>query len=101
MNKYTVRKDISKKVKDDLNIYPELMQILLASRGILNTKDADIFLNPNYDTHTHDPFLIDGMEKAVKRILKAVKNKEHIVIYSDYDCDGIPGGVVLHDFLKK
>ena len=49
----------------------------------------------------HDPFLLKDMEKAVKRILFAIEKKEKIIIYSDYDCDGIPGGVVLHDFFKK
>jgi single-stranded-DNA-specific exonuclease len=40
------------------------------------------------------------MELAVERILEAIKNEDKIVIFSDYDCDGIPGAVVLHDFFK-
>jgi single-stranded-DNA-specific exonuclease len=40
------------------------------------------------------------MLRAVERILLAVQNNEHIVVYTDYDCDGIPGGVVLHDFFE-
>ncbi len=71
---------------------------LLFARGIVTRDAAERFLAPNYDEHLHDPFLFTDMEKAVERILKAINEKEHIVIYTDYDCDGIPGGVILHDF---
>lgn len=101
MNKYTVREEPSDKEKKKLETYAPLLQKILLARGIETAEDAHEFLNPNYDTGVHDPFLIADMDKAVKRILEAIKNKEHIVIYSDYDCDGVPGGVVLHDFFKK
>ena len=78
----------------------ELLESLLKLRGIADS-DRDQFLSPSYEKHLHDPFLMKDMEKAVDRILSAVKNDEHIVIYSDYDADGIPGGVILHDFFKK
>jgi len=81
--------------------YPELLKILLFNRGIRNKEEADIFVSPNFERDTHDPFLIKDMDKAVKRIIKAITNNERIVIFSDYDADGIPGGVVLHDFFKK
>ncbi len=71
---------------------------LLFSRGVKTKEDAEKFLNPNYETDLHDPFLFTDMEKAVERILHAIRENEHIVIYTDYDCDGIPGGVILHDF---
>jgi single-stranded-DNA-specific exonuclease len=81
--------------------YPELMRKLLVRRGIDTKGKAEIFLNPKYSEHTHDPFLIKDMDKAVERILSAIRNGEKIIIYSDYDHDGIPGGVILHDFFKK
>lgn len=74
---------------------------ILHSRGILRDEDKQAFLNPNYDAGTHDPFLLKDMQKVVDRILKAVEAGEKICIYSDFDADGIPGAVVLHDFFKK
>ena len=85
----------------ELSPYPELLRELLYHRGIDTKEKANTFLNPSYESHTHDPFLIAGMGMAVERILKAIADNEHIVIWSDYDHDGIPGGVILHDFFKK
>lgn len=81
--------------------YSELMQILLEKRGISNETSAEIFLNPNYERDLHDPFLMRDMEKSCVRIFEAMKAKEKIVIYADYDCDGIPGAVILQDLFKK
>jgi single-stranded-DNA-specific exonuclease len=58
-------------------------------------------LNPNYDTQTHDPFLLKDAEKAASRIIKAIEKNQKMVIYSDYDTDGIPAGVALHDLFRK
>ncbi len=74
---------------------------LLHSRGIVNEPEKVAFLSPDYDLHTHDPFLLKDMKKVVDRIIEAVEKKEKILIYSDFDADGIPGGVVFHDFFKK
>ncbi len=74
---------------------------LLDKRGLSDPATAELFLNPNYDRDVHDPFLMKDMERAVPRVLAAVGAGEKIVIYSDYDADGIPGAVVLHDFFKK
>lgn len=78
-----------------------LTRKLLAKRGIQNEKEIEDFLNPNYDFHLHDPFLLPDMGKAVERILRAMRNKEKIIFYTDYDTDGIPAGVLLHDFCKE
>lgn len=79
-------------------VHDSLIDHLLDLRKVT---DKDEFLNPDYDKHRHNPFLLNDMDKAVDRILQAIKNKEKIAIFSDYDCDGIPGAVVLHDFFKK
>src|SRR3989344_1946041 len=91
MQKYAMRE----RKKEDL------VEHLLFHRGIKNAEDTEKFLNPDYAKHTHDPFLMKDMEKAVERIVRAMQNNERIAIFSDYDADGIPGAVVLHDFFKK
>lgn len=77
----------------------QLINTLLFNRGITTKEDAEIFLNPSYERDIGDPFDILGMKEAVERITYALFTNEKIVIYSDYDCDGVPGGVVLRDFL--
>ncbi len=101
MKSYVVRESVSEKDRQNLAAFSEFESHLLYHRGIKTFGDAEIFFNPNWEAHTHDPFLLKGMDKAVERILKAIKNDERICIYSDYDSDGIPGAVVLHDFFKK
>ncbi|MBU0611906.1 DHH family phosphoesterase, partial [Patescibacteria group bacterium] len=81
--------------------YSELLRILLEKRGITDSKDAEIFLNPDYESDFHDPFLMRDMEKACVRIFEAIEAEEKIVIYADYDSDGIPGAVILDDLFKK
>ncbi len=81
--------------------YSNIIQTLLKKLGIANKKDADAFINPSYNDDLHDPFLMRGMDKAVERIRAAIKSDEKIAIYSDFDADGIPAGVLLYDFFKK
>ena len=66
----------------------------------LSGEAREKFLRPVFDEN-HDPFLIHEMDKAVARIFSAIEKKEKIIIFSDYDADGIPGAVILHDFFKK
>ncbi len=98
--KYVLRKTVPKSVQKNLKEYESLLQQLLYNRGIKEADTANTFLNPNYEKHLNDPFLFTDINVAIDRILSAIENKEHIAIYSDYDCDGIPGGVILHDFFK-
>jgi len=78
----------------------ELLDLLLTNRGIM-IKDRERFLNPSFDEHLYDPYLMKDMEKAAVRIFEAIEAKEKILIYSDYDCDGIPAAVIMHDFFNK
>lgn len=73
---------------------------LLENRGIITDTDRAKFLNPKY-TDMYDPYLMHDMDRAVARIARAVERGEKICIYSDYDADGIPGNVILHDFFAK
>lgn len=87
--------------RTDLEVYPKLLQTLLLNRGLVSKKEIEEFLHPNYERDIRDPFEILNMERAVDRILEGIYENQKIVIYGDYDCDGIPGSVVLHDFFKK
>src|ERR1035437_5185966 len=80
--------------------HTELLELLLSNRGIAK-ENYDRFLNPSYEDHLYDPYLLKDMEKAVVRIFEATEAKEKIIVYSDYDCDGIPAAVIMHDFFTK
>ncbi len=84
-----------------LHGYAPLLTRLLVNRGITTAEAAHRYLQPVYTEGLHDPFLMHDMEKAVVRLFEAVEANEKIVVYADYDCDGIPGAVILHDLLKK
>ena len=101
MPKYSVREAPPSEIERELLGYSPLVRQLLVGRGIVSAEEAEKFLNPHYENHSHDPFSMKDMEKAVKRVLRAIQNNERIAIFSDYDADGIPGAVALHDFFKK
>ncbi len=88
-------------LREELALHDDLTAALLARRGVVTKEEAEKFLNPSYDEHLHDPFLMTDMQKAAERFARAITSGEKIAVWSDYDCDGIPGAVLLHDFLKK
>lgn len=90
-------KEIPKKIEKELENYGPLIKRLLFNRGIVTTSDAEEFLNPSYEKHVYDPYLMKNMDVVVKRIYDAVKGGEKITVFADYDCDGIPGAVVMND----
>jgi single-stranded-DNA-specific exonuclease len=98
---HVTRTPITEDARDSLREFSDLTAHLLAHRGITKSAEAHAFLSPDYTLHRHDPFLMKDMDRGVTRIAEAIKNNEHIVIFSDYDADGIPGGVILHDLFKK
>ena len=79
--------------------FPEIFESLLKERDISPEFTLD-FLNPDY-TKLHDPLLLPDMERARDRVIQAMKENEHIVVFSDYDADGIPGAVVMSDFFIR
>ena len=95
---YRLADSIPSETADSLNAYTPLQKQLLFSRGITDTAAAAEFLAPDYEAGLHDPMQLNDMQVAAERILTAIAQKEHVTIFSDYDCDGIPGAVVLHDF---
>ena len=73
---------------------------ILVNKNILTKSELDQYINPTRKDF-YDPFLMPDMEKAVSRILKAIENKEKIMIYGDYDADGITSITVLKSFLEE
>ncbi|HBJ11847.1 MAG TPA: single-stranded-DNA-specific exonuclease RecJ [Clostridiales bacterium] len=77
-----------------------LLASILVNRGIIDGEKINVFLNPTRKDF-YNPFLMPDMEIAVKRIVKAIENKEKIMIYGDYDADGITSITVLKKYLNE
>ena len=78
----------------------KLLATILVNRNVVKKEDIDLFLKPTRNNF-HDPLLMPDMKIALNRILKAIKNKEKIIIYGDYDVDGITSTTVLKNFLEE
>ena len=80
------------------------MDLLLASvlvqRGIENQADAARFFSPNIND-LHDPFLMQDMDKAARRLNRAIIAKERILLYGDYDVDGTTSVAMMYAFLRN
>jgi len=82
-----------------LGIHPALSQLLI-QRGITTVEEADKFFHPSLKD-LHDPFLLPDMDKAIRRIEKALGEKERILVYGDYDVDGTTAVALVYKFLRK
>ncbi|MEA4809020.1 single-stranded-DNA-specific exonuclease RecJ [Macellibacteroides fermentans] len=89
---------ISKELADKLAISPVICQ-LLVKRGITTEKEANKFFKPSLND-LHDPFLMPDMDKAVKRLNKALGEREKILVYGDYDVDGTTAVSLVYKFLR-
>lgn len=76
----------------------KLMSTILARRGV-DAAGESAFLNPSLDD-LHNPFLLDGMDRAVERIIKAIKGNEKLLVYGDYDVDGTTAVSILMNFFQ-
>lgn len=83
---------------DKLKINAELAP-LLWNRGITDPEKINTYLNPTV-ANFHDPFLLHDMEKSVERIQQAVENGEKILVYGDYDADGITSTTVMKEAIE-
>lgn len=73
---------------------------ILENRGLNNPEQVQSFLKTNYKKGLHNPFLIKNMYPAVERIMKAIADREKIMIFGDYDVDGISGTAIMVHTLK-
>lgn len=85
------------KISKKYNINKLLSSILINRK--IREEDIEVFLNPTRQNF-HDPFLMPDMNIAVERIINAINHKEKIIIYGDYDVDGITSITVLKSFLE-
>ena len=98
---FPLHDSLDEKLRAELLEYDDLTASLLARRGVLTKDDAERFLNPSYDEHLHDPLLMTDMKRAAERFASAIFSGEKIAVWSDYDCDGIPGAAMFHDLFRR
>jgi single-stranded-DNA-specific exonuclease len=91
-------KDKVNSLQASLKIHPALCKILV-QRGIETFDDAKTFFRPQLSA-LHSPWLMKGMDKAVDRLLTAVKQHEKILVFGDYDVDGTTAVACMYQYLK-
>lgn len=91
--------DEAQSIAGEFKIHPALASILLR-RGLKSPAEISRFLNPSLE-NLESPFAFGDMQKAVDRIRLAVDRREKVVVYGDYDVDGITGSSILVPILKK
>ena len=92
-------RDIQDLLVRELGLSPIISRILM-SRDIVDPDDALRYLSPSL-RDLHNPFLMQDMKKAADRLIRAIYNQEKVVIYGDYDADGITSVAVLIQFLRQ
>ncbi|MEE8206101.1 MAG: single-stranded-DNA-specific exonuclease RecJ, partial [Nitrospinaceae bacterium] len=87
------------RLKEDQGLSPLLAQ-LMVNRGLGDPDKARFFLDARLDT-AHDPFLMRGMDVAVRRIVQAIQNRETVTVYGDYDVDGVTSAALMVHFFRE
>src|SRR5690554_481248 len=83
----------------EVNDEKELLEILFKNRKIYTSEEKSLFLSDKI--HLYDPFLFSDMKKVILRINKAIEEQEKIMLYGDFDVDGVTGVTILYKTLKK
>ena len=87
------------RLKEDQGL-SSLLARLMVNRGLGDPEAARFFLDAQLDT-VHDPFLMRGMDVAVKRIVQAIQNNETVTVYGDYDVDGVTSAALVVHFFRE
>lgn len=93
------KNQVVKLLMDEVRL-PLPLATILAQREINSFDSARNFFRPDLE-NLHDPYLMKDMDKAVERILSAVRKEENILVYGDYDVDGTTAVALMYDFLKS
>jgi len=88
-----------RRISNDVGVPPIVASVLI-NRGVTADDDIKTFLGKSL-SNIHHPFLLKDAQKAAQRIKSAIENDEKIVIYGDYDVDGITSTAILHKFLSS
>lgn len=88
-----------KRLSRELNL-PSLLARILLSRGLSEPSSVAEFIKPPIE-RLHDPFLMAGMSKAAKRVVKAIRDREIVLVHGDYDADGICAAAILSKKLSQ
>ena len=91
-------KEVVKKLAEALGV-DEIIATLLVERGVTTFEEARCFFRPSLD-QLHDPFLMKDMDRAIARINEAVRRRERILIYGDYDVDGTSAVALVYSYLS-
>ena len=104
IKKWVIKADLSdKEAISDISLSlgcSQTLATLIYNRDYKDKESARAFLEKSQEI-LHDPFLLNDMEKATKRIIEAIKNKEIITIFGDYDVDGVTSVSILYLYLKN
>ena len=95
-----IKKNLSKQKQNHKNNYHWAVAQILANRGISDKEEISCFLDPDYEQCMHDPFLFRDMQKAVDLIVRHIMAHNKIMIYGDYDADGVTASAVLAETIS-
>ena len=90
--------EIVDKLAESLGV-DKIIATLLVERGVTSFKEAKEFFRPSLD-QLHDPFLMKDMDKAIERINTAIRKKERIMVYGDYDVDGTSAVALVYSYFR-
>ena len=95
----TFDKDSIDKISKKFNLYPEIIEILFM-RNINDEEKIEQYLNPSKKDF-YDPYLLNDMEKVVEKVRKAIDDKKDILVFGDYDVDGVSATAILVKYFKQ
>ncbi|MFW5998517.1 MAG: single-stranded-DNA-specific exonuclease RecJ [Halanaerobiaceae bacterium] len=98
--RWNINKFYSKKNNYEEKVTSLIIEEILQKRGISGKKEVNKFLNPELN-NLYNPYKLKDMKIAVDRIIKAIKRDEKIIIYGDYDVDGITSTTLLYYYFKE
>lgn len=97
--RWKVKDLVPESVRQELKGYPPILQQLLYNRNVLTSQEAEAYIHKAGPLHT--PSQLNGMDKAVNRLLQAVDKSEPIAVYGDYDVDGVTATALLVQALQS